>query len=157
MAIKKEYDEMTDVTRYFSPFVRMGGEGYFAKRIKVLAPTYVAIRVIIGISEGKVFSHLGFARRGYDWAWVGDTSAIMLVDGVRTLGEGVLVDSSTVTTDSKVYCDEIVSLETDLDFLKTMSNASNIKIRIGQQDIVPPQEFIPSLKEILDVTKDLGK
>lgn len=155
--ITKEYDEMTDITKYFSPVMRVGGSGYFSKIAKSLSQAHISIRIVIGINNGEVFSHLVFGRRGLDWSWISDASTIFLVDGVRTQGEALVGENFTTTNESTVYCNEYVSQETDIDYLRTISKASSVKFRVGRIDIVPPDEFIPNLKELLETTKNLGK
>jgi hypothetical protein len=155
--ITKEYDEMTDITKYSTPYVRMGGNGYFAKRAKLLTQRYIALKAVVGIKDGNLTAYLAFAKRGDDWAWAGDTSTIFLVDGVRTQGEGSLVESFTSTYESTVFCNEVVSQKVELDYLKDIAKATSVKFRVGRLDIVPPEEFFPNLKELLETTKILGK
>lgn len=157
MAISKEYDEMTDITKYSTPIVRVGGGGFLGKLAKQLVAVHTSMRVVVGIDSGNVFSYIVFSRRGSDWSWISDSSTIFLVDGVRTQGEGIVTNHFTSTSDSNVYCNEVVSQEVELDYLKDIAKATSVKFRIGRIDIVPPDEFFPNLKELLETTKKLGK
>ena len=151
------YDEMTDITRYLSPIMRVGSNKWGGKLTKQLVQVHTAIRIIIGIDNGEIFSYLNFSRRGYDWSWISDAKTIFLVDGVRTLGEAQVLDSFTTAFNDKVLCNEEVSQDTDIEYLWKMSGAKNVKFRVGTIDVIPPDEFIPNLKEILEISKDLGK
>ena len=139
------------------PYVRVGGEGYFAKRAKLLTQRYIAIKAVVGINSGSLFAYLAFAKRDHDWSWVGDTNTIFLIDGVRTQGEGLLVENFTSVYESTVYCNEVVSQKVDLDYLWSISKASSVKFRVGRVDVIPPTEFFPKLTELLETTKNLGK
>jgi len=157
MAISKEYDEMTDITKYSTPTVRVGGGGFINKLAKQLVAVHLSMRVVVGIDSGEVFAYIIFSRRGKDWSWINDSSTIFLVDGVRTQGEGLVTNHFTSTSGYDVFCNEVVSQEVDLDYLQAISDCTTIKFRVGKIDFVPPEEFFPNLEELLAVTKNLGK
>ena len=157
MAVSKSYDEMTDITKFSTAVMRVGSSSKLGKFAKQLTQVHISLQVVIGVNQGELFSYIVFRRRGYDWSWISNADTIFLVDGNRTQGSGDVIDSHTSSTDSTVYCNETVSQETDIDYLWTISKANSVKFRVGAIDVVPPAEFFPALKEILEVTKNLGK
>jgi hypothetical protein len=157
MAVSKSYDEMTDITKYSTAVVRVGSSSMLGKFAKQLTQVHISLQVVIGISEGELFSYIVFRRRGYDWSWISNADTIFLVDGSRTQGTGEVIDSHTSSSDTTVYCNETVIQDTDIDYLWAISKAGSVKFRVGAIDVAPPAEFFTELKEILETTKGLGK
>jgi hypothetical protein len=157
MAVSKSYDEMTDVTTFSTAVMRVGSSSMLGKFAKQLTPIHISLQVVIGVSSGELFSYIVFRRRGHDWSWISNADTIFLVDGNRTQGTGEVTNSHTSSNDSNVYCNETVTQDTDIDYLWAISKANSVKFRVGVIDVAPPAEFFPALKEVLDVTKSLGK
>lgn len=157
MAVSKSYDEMTDVTKFSTAIMRVGSSSLLGKFTKQLTQIHISLQVVIGVQSGELFSYIVFRRRGYDWSWISNANTIFLVDGNRTQGTGDVINSHTSSSDTTVFCNETVSQDTDIDYLWTISKAGSVKFRVGAVDVIPPAEFFPALKEILEATKALGK
>lgn len=153
MGISKHYDEMADRNVYQGDWRKILTDKYGFGEVWI-APGFVDVR-----GSEDVF-WLMFKRKANDWYWNVRNEFIILAGGERITG-ACAVRNTEVTTeagffDTKVFCNEELHAGMDLELFRLVASSAPVKMRVGDFDMVLPDELMKDMEEILKLYDSEG-
>lgn len=146
MAITKKYDEMADRWTYVGTQHQVIKDKHGFGEVW-LTPQFVDLK------DGGDTFWLAVYRKGADWHFLDDTSFILLIDGKRFTGAGIVAYSEVTQEaawfETKVVCNEDIHCGTDSEIMKQIASSQSAKFRLKDIDFVLPQNFVSEVKEIV--------
>ena len=85
-----------------------------------------------------------------DWAFIGNTQVLALIDGNRHSFEGFVDSSDTQIVGDDVICIESFQTPVTEEFLKEIAAASSVKLRLSGTDFELAHEVISDVKLLVD-------
>jgi hypothetical protein len=142
--ISKSFDEMTGNGQATTNRVVL-----FEKR-GWMSPT-LSLTLYFGIVVGEDVRQAWVIvdSRLTEWAFIGNTEVLALVDGKRHRFEGFVQESDTAIDSQEVVCLESFHTPIPEEFLTELAGSQSAKIRLGGTDFDIPAELISDVKELL--------
>jgi len=85
-----------------------------------------------------------------EWAFIGNSEVLALIDGHRHRFEGFVESSDTQIVGDDVICVESFHVPVTHEFLKELASASSAKVRLAGTDFELAQEVIDDVKLLVE-------
>jgi hypothetical protein len=141
--ISKTFDEMTGNGQATTSVVQIYKSGGF-----FTAKTFINLSFALVVGDGFRQAWILVYSQLSDWAFIGNTQVLALVDGKRHSFEGVVRSTDTAIVNDDVVCQEDFHIGVPEEFLTELGGSTSAKLRIGGSDFEVPAELIADLKEI---------
>jgi hypothetical protein len=142
--IHKSFDEMTGNGQALTDSVVLfKAGGWLAAKQEVT----LCFGIVVGDDFRKAW--LIANSRLLDWAFIGNTDVLALVDGNRHKFEGFVQESDTQIVGDDVICVESFHTPVTEEFLAEIAGAQTAKVRLAGTDFELPPEIIADVKELI--------
>ena len=152
--IKKEFDEMTGkgqlTTQEFTVFEKRATWTEPSEYMKLMG-------AVVFPEQGQPVTWLVFtSSKNGDWRFLNNTTVFTLLDGVRRPFEGFIGDTDTQSSSSghTFMCIEQMHVQIEFEWLSTLVDSNDAKIRAGDIEIEISAEIKRHLASLVAEAED---